>query len=150
MSRKFESVEDDAGKVTRYLRHPNGGGLVGPGADVAESARIGSMTYVEPGAHIGPGSRVGHGSWIDREARVGDRTVIGDGVYVGHGTVIGNRVHIGSHSRIGAGALIGHGSHVHADTTVPERGRVTAETSRRRHDAAVNRPLRKPHRRLAA
>ncbi|WP_457965107.1 transferase [Arthrobacter sp. D1-29] len=150
MSRKFESVEDDAGKVTRYLRHPNGGGFVGPGADVAESARIGSMTYVEPGAQVGPGARVGRGSWIDREAKVGDRTVIGDGVYVGHGSVIGSRVHIGSHSRIGAGALIGHGSHVHADTTVPERGRVVAEASRRRRGPAGKRPPRRPDHGLAA
>ena len=150
MNRKFESVEDDAGKVTRYLRHSNGGGLVAPGAYVAENARVGSMTYVEPGAYIGSGSRVGHGSWIDREARVGDRTVIGDGVYVGHGTVIGNRVHIGSHSRIGAGALIGHGTRLHADTTVPESGRVTSDSKRRRRVTAEKHPPRRPQHGLAA
>jgi hypothetical protein len=27
MNAKFVSVEDDAGKVTRYARHANGGGL---------------------------------------------------------------------------------------------------------------------------
>jgi hypothetical protein len=56
MNAKFVSVEDDAGKVTRYARHANGGGLVAPGAVVADSARIGPMTYVEHGAQIGSGS----------------------------------------------------------------------------------------------
>ena len=83
MSAKFESVEDDAGKVTRYVRHANGGGFVSPGAIVAESARIGPMTYVEHGAVIGANCRIGHGSWVDREAKIGTRTVIGDGVRIG-------------------------------------------------------------------
>ncbi|TAP41167.1 DapH/DapD/GlmU-related protein [Arthrobacter sp. S39] len=139
MSTKFESVEDDAGRVIRYRRHPNGGGFVGPGAYVAESARLGSMTYVEPGARIGSGSRVGHGSWIDRLAQVGERTVIGDGVRVGHGTVIGNRVHIGSHSRIGSGAVIEHGTSVNADSTVPDGGHVAAEPRRRSRAAPAKR-----------
>ena len=44
MNAKFVSVEDDAGKVTRYVRHANGGGLVAPGASVPETTRIGPMT----------------------------------------------------------------------------------------------------------
>jgi UDP-3-O-[3-hydroxymyristoyl] glucosamine N-acyltransferase len=124
MNAKFVSVEDDAGKVTRYVRHPNGGGLIAPGAAAAESARIGAMTYVESGARIGPGCRIGHGSWIDRDATVGERTVIGDGVRIGRGTVVGSRVRIGSHSRIGSSVLIEHGAHVDADATVPDGGQV--------------------------
>ncbi|MGX9899444.1 hypothetical protein ACW0JT_05275 [Arthrobacter sp. SA17] len=83
MSKKIESVEDDAGKVTRYRRHPNGGGLIGPGAEVEESSFIGSTTYIEAGACVGSGCRIGDGSWIDRRARIGDLALIGDGVYVG-------------------------------------------------------------------
>ena len=124
MNAKYVSVEDDAGKVTRYVRHANGGGLTAPGASVAESARIGPMTYVEYGARIGSGCRIGHGSWIDRGATIGDRAVIGDGVRIGRGTVIGNRVHIGSHSRIGSGVLIEHGVHLDADCAVPDGGHV--------------------------
>ena len=124
MNAKYVSVEDDAGKVTRYVRHANGGGLIAPGASAAESARIGPMTYVEYGARIGAGCRIGHGSWIDRDATIGDRAVIGDGVRIGRGTVIGNRVHIGSHSRIGSSVLIEHGVHLHADSAVPDGGHV--------------------------
>lgn len=124
MNAKFVSVEDDAGKVTRYVRHANGGGFIAPGAVVAESARIGAMTYVESGARIGPGCRIGHGSWIDRDATVGERTVIGDGVRIGRGTVVGSRVRIGSHSRIGSSALIEQAARVEADTTVPNGGQV--------------------------
>ena len=71
MTRQVESVEDDAGAVVYYHRHENGGGLVGRGAVVADSARLGPMTYVEPHARIGACTRVGHGSWIDRQVQVG-------------------------------------------------------------------------------
>ncbi len=150
MSTKFESVEDDAGRVTRYRRHPNGGGYVGPGAEVADTARIGAMAYVEPGATVGSGARVGEGSWIDRRAKVGARTVIGDAVHVGHDTVIGNRVHIGSHSRIGMGAVIGHGIHLPADSRVPDGGRVPAEPRHRQRGASGKRPSQRRQHRLAA
>ncbi|HET7138696.1 MAG TPA: transferase [Arthrobacter sp.] len=151
MSRQFESVEDDAGGVVRYRRHANGGGFVGRGAVVPESARLGSMTYVEPEARIGAGARIGRGSWIDRRAQVGERTVIGDGVRVGHGAVIGNRVHIGSHSRIGAGAVIGHGASLAADSTVPDGVRVAAQP--RRSGMVPDRSrqrTRKPQQKVAA
>ena len=84
MTRQVESFEDDSGGVVYYHRHQNGGGYVGRGAVVADSARLGLMTYVEPRARIGAGVRVGHGSWIDRQAQVGERTIIGDAVRVGH------------------------------------------------------------------
>ena len=120
MTRKIETVEDDAGKVTTYRRHPNGGGLLGPGAHADETSFIAASTYVEAGARLGSGCRVGRGSWIDRHAVVGDHVFIGDDVYVGRGTAVGDRVHIGSHSRIGAGALIGFGIRLHGDSAVPD------------------------------
>jgi UDP-3-O-[3-hydroxymyristoyl] glucosamine N-acyltransferase len=150
MNAKFVSVEDDAGKVTRYARHANGGGLIAPGATVAGSASIGPMTYVEYGARIGSGCRIGHGSWIDRDATIGDRTVIGDGVRIGRGTVVGSRVHIGSHSRIGSGVLIEHGVHLHADTTVPDGGHVPLSARTNAPDQAKHRPHRKSKGRMAA
>lgn len=139
MSRKIEAVEDDAGKVTRYRRHPNGGGLVGPGAEVQETSFVGSTTYVEAGACVGSGCRIGHGSWIDRRAKIGDRTFIGDGVYVGPETVLGNRVRVGSHSRIGAGAKIGHGATLDGDTRVPDGG-VVSVAARPSRKGATRRP----------
>jgi UDP-3-O-[3-hydroxymyristoyl] glucosamine N-acyltransferase len=128
MSRKIETVEDDAGKVISYHRHPNGGGLIGRGAEVDESSFISSTAYVEAGAEVGQGCRIGGGSWIDRRARIGQRVVIGDAVYVGPGAVIGNRVRVGSHSRIGAGAVIGHGVRLHGDSTVAQGSRVGTRT----------------------
>lgn len=152
MTAKFVSVEDDAGRVTRYARHANGHGLIAPGATVAESARVGPMTYVEHGAHIGAGCRIGHGSWIDKDAVIGERAVIGDGVRIGRGTVIGKRVSIGSHSRIGSGVLIEHGVHLEADTAVADGGRVTlasrAAVGAHRH--GKDRGLRKNQGKIAA
>jgi UDP-3-O-[3-hydroxymyristoyl] glucosamine N-acyltransferase len=150
MNAKFVSVEDDAGKVTRYARHPNGGGLVAPGAKVAESSHIGPMTYVEYGARVGSGCRIGHGSWIDRDATIGDRAVIGDGVRIGRGTVIGNRVHIGSHSRIGSSVLIEPGVHLHADSAVPDGGQVPLASKASLSDRAKHRTHRKGRGRMAA
>lgn len=150
MSRKIESVEDDAGKVTRYRRHPNGGGLVGPGAEVEDTSFIGSTTYVEAGACVGSGCRIGHGSWIDRRAKIGDRTFIGDGVYVGPETVLGSKVHIGSHSRIGAGARIGHGAKLDADTRVPDGGVVSTVAKQSRKVATRRPPTRGKQSRIAA
>ena len=66
MNRKIETVENDAGKVITYHRHPNGGGLVGRGADVDHTSFIGPTTYVEASATVGPHCRVGRGSWIDQ------------------------------------------------------------------------------------
>jgi UDP-3-O-[3-hydroxymyristoyl] glucosamine N-acyltransferase len=128
MSRKIETVEDDAGKVITYHRHPNGGGLIGRGAEVHETSFISPTAYVEAGARVESGCRVGGGSWIDRQARIGHRVVIGDAVYVGPGAVLGNRVHIGSHSRIGAGAVIAHGVRLHGDSTVAQGSHVAART----------------------
>lgn len=150
MNAKFVSVEDDAGKVTRYARHGNGGGLIAPGATAAESSHIGPMTYVEYGARIGSGCRIGHGSWIDRDATIGDRAVIGDGVRIGRGAVIGNRVHIGSHSRIGSSVLIEHGVHLHADSRVPDGGQVLLGSKAGASDQAKNRGHRKNRGRMAA
>lgn len=131
MRRNVEVVEDDAGKATRYHRHPNGGGLLGPGVHVEEDSYIGATTYVEAGARVGSGCRIGHGGWIDRQALVGDHVVIGDDVYVGRGSVVGDRVRIGSHSRIGAGARIGHGARLHGDSIVSANTRIAgARTSR--------------------
>jgi UDP-3-O-[3-hydroxymyristoyl] glucosamine N-acyltransferase len=150
MNAKFESVEDDAGKVTRYVRRANGGGLVAPGATVADSTRIGSMTYVENGARIGHGCRIGHGSWIDRDATIGDRTVIGDGVRIGRGTVIGNRVHIGSHSRIGSSVLIEHGVHLEADAMVADGEQVLVDARTPAAARARHRQHRRSKGRIAA
>ena len=150
MNAKYVSVEDDAGKVTRYVRHANGGGLAAPGAFVADTARIGPMTYVEQGARIGPGCRIGHGSWIDRDATIGDRAVIGDGVRIGRGTVIGSRVHIGSHSRIGSSVLIEHGVHLHADSVVPDGSHVPPSPGVQVAPQVKNRPHRKSWGRMAA
>src|SRR5665647_2899802 len=58
--------EDDNGRVVRYVRHANGGGLVSPLARVHEAAMVASTAYVEAGAQVGDRSRIGAGSWLDR------------------------------------------------------------------------------------
>lgn len=148
-NRNIETVEDDAGMTTTYHRHPNGGGLLGPGARVEADSFIGATTYVEAGARVGSGCRIGRGSWIDRRATVGDHAFIGDDVYVGRGTVLGSRVRVGSHSRIGAGALIGHGVRLNGDTLVPEGARIP-DAGSSRGSSPHTRKTRGPDSRMAA
>ena len=149
MTKKIETVEDDAGKATTYHRHLNGSGLLGPGATAADDSFIAASTYVEAGARIGSGCRIGRGSWIDRHAVLGDHVVIGDDVYVGRGTVIGNKAHIGSHSRIGSGAYIGYGARLHGDSMVPDGAHV-ADARPSRITTAPGRKTHGPDPRLAA
>ncbi|RNL51923.1 DapH/DapD/GlmU-related protein [Arthrobacter oryzae] len=149
MTKKIETVEDDAGKATTYHRHPNGGGLLGPGVQAAEDAFIAASTYVEAGARIGSGCRIGRGSWIDCQAVVGDHVFIGDDVYVGRGTVLGARAHVGSHSRIGAGTLIGFGTRLHGDSIVPD-GAHLADARPARIAAVRPRKTHGPDARIAA
>ena len=66
MTKKIETVEDDAGKATIYHRHPNGGGLLGPGAQAAEDSFIAASTYVEAGAAVTEDSK----GAITREFRI--------------------------------------------------------------------------------
>lgn len=97
MQKNIERVEDDFGRVTTYRRHPNGGGLLGPGARAEEDTFIGATTYVEAGVRVGHKSRIGRGGWIDRGAVVGDHVLIGDNVYLGQASVVGDRVRLGHH-----------------------------------------------------
>jgi UDP-3-O-[3-hydroxymyristoyl] glucosamine N-acyltransferase len=82
MTNTIETVEDDAGNVHTYRRHPNGGGLIGRGAKASQTAFIRSTAYVESGPDVGCGCRIGAGSWVDRKVRIGDYTVIGATVYI--------------------------------------------------------------------
>lgn len=149
MRRNIERVEDDSGMATTYHRHPNGGGLLGPGARADMDTYIDATTYVEAGASVGSGCRIGRGGWIDRQAVVGDEVFIGDDVYVGRGTILGNRVHIGSHSRIGAGARIGHGAWLHGDTILPDGTRI-AGARRSRSALTRTQDAQGPDSRMAA
>lgn len=77
MTRNVETVENDADRTATYHRHPNGSGLIGPGAQAEVDSFISATTYVEAGARIGSGCRIGRGGWIDHQAIVGDHGVVG-------------------------------------------------------------------------
>jgi UDP-3-O-[3-hydroxymyristoyl] glucosamine N-acyltransferase len=151
MRRNIEVVEDDAGRITAYHRHPNGGGLLGPRVLAEESSYIGATTYVEAAARIGAGCRIGRGGWIDGHAVVGDHVVIGDDVYVGRGAAVGSRARIGSHSRIGAGARIGHGVRLHGDSVVPAGAHIPGPgTAHRQGSVREGKGHHRPDPRMAA
>src|ERR1035437_899394 len=98
--------EDDNGRVVRYVRHANGGGLVSPGARVASTA------YVEAGAQVGDRSRIGAGSWLDLDVIVGEDVVVAGNVHLGPRTRWEDGTWIGTGARGGADAVIGRGARV--------------------------------------
>lgn len=104
--------ENDDGRVVRYVRHPNGGGLVSPDAQVHDSVVVASTAYVEAGARVGERSRIGAGSWLDHD------------VVVGTGVVVAGKVHLGPRTRVEDESWIGTGARVGADVTVARGARV--------------------------
>src|SRR5665647_2933543 len=103
--------EDDNGRVVRYVRHANGGGLVSPRARVHEGAMVASTAYVEAGAQVGDRSRIGAGSWLDLDVVVGNvhlgpRTRAEDGTWIGTGARVGSDVVIARGARVAPDAVV--------------------------------------------
>lgn len=113
--------ERDDGTVVRYVRHPNGGGLVSPRAEVAEDAAVASTAYVEEGATVGARTRIGDWSWVDHGAQVGADVVVERHVHLAPGARVGSGARIGAYARVGAGARIGRGVRVDQDEVIPDR-----------------------------
>lgn len=110
--------EDANGQVVRYVRHPNGGGLVSPRAWVHEAAVVASTAYVEAGAQVGDGSRIGAGSWVDHDVVVGKGVVVAGNVHLGPRTRAGDGTWIGTGARVGSDVVIGRGARVARDAVV--------------------------------
>ena len=110
--------EDDNGRVERYVRHVNGGGLVSPRARVHEGAMVASTAYVEAGAHVGDRSRIGAGSWLDLDVIVGQDVVVAGNVHLGPRTRVEDGTWIGTGARVGSDVVIGRGARVAPDAVV--------------------------------
>ncbi|MEO6142838.1 MAG: transferase [Dermatophilaceae bacterium] len=112
--------EDDNGKVVRYVRHANGGGLVSPHARVHEAAMVASTAYVEAGARVGDRSRIGAGSWLDYDVIVGEDVVVAGNVHLGQRTRAEDGTWIGTGARVGSDVVIRRGARVEPDAVVPD------------------------------
>lgn len=100
-----------------------------PAASIAESAEIGSGTFLASGAIVGPLARIGrsvivnHGAVVDHECTVGDFSHIAPGVTLGGDVHVGNCVLVGAGAsvlpgkRICDGAVVGAGAVVVSDIT---------------------------------
>ncbi len=112
--------EDDNGKVVRYVRHANGGGLVSPQARVHEAAMVASTAYVEAGAQVGERTRIGAGSWLDHDVIVGANVVVASNVHLGQRTRAEDGTWVGTGARVGADVVIRRGARVEPDAVVPD------------------------------
>ena len=112
--------EDDNGKVVRYVRHANGGGLVSPRARVHEAAMVASTAYVEAGVQVGDRSRIGAGSWLDHDVIVGKDVVVAGNVHLGPRTRAKDGTWIGTGARVGSDVVIEGGARVAPDAVVQD------------------------------
>lgn len=120
---------------------------IGPGAWVAEGARLGDGVRVEPGAVIHDGVRVAEGCLIEAGAVLGKRprlrpgsraasaaepeplvleegvtvccaAVVYAGAHVGAGAILGDQCQVRERSSVGRGTVVGRGSCVDFDARV--------------------------------
>ncbi|KSW14022.1 transferase [Cellulomonas sp. B6] len=104
--KRYEELETEDGKVVRYQRHENGGGLVAKGARVHESAFVADSAWVDPGAVVEAGASVGRFCWIEPGAVVSERARLGSHVHVGRDAVVGRGARLGARVDVGAGAQL--------------------------------------------
>lgn len=112
MRRRYEELETEDGKVVRYQRHENGGGLVAKGAQVDPTAYLADSAWVDPGAVVEAGASVGKFCWVEpgavvqARARLGSHVHVGREAVVGRGARLGTRVEVGAHARLDAGLVV--------------------------------------------
>lgn len=98
--------------------------LIDPAAIVAETAKIGSGTYIAPGTVIAPMASVGRHVLINSNAGVGHHAKIGDfaqlcpGVRANGGCSIDTLAFLGSNAVVHPGITIGEGASVGAGSFV--------------------------------
>ena len=74
--------------------------LIGDGARVSASAKVGLMTYIGPNVVIAPNAKIGNFCWIGEGSAIGSATVIGNNVTIGDGVVIGPSTNVGKFNEI--------------------------------------------------
>ncbi len=110
--KRYEELETEDGKVVRYQRHENGGGLVAKGAKVDPTAYVADSAWVDPGAVVEAGASVGRYVWIEPGAVVQERARLGSHVHVGRDAVVGSgcrlgvRVDVGAHAQLDARLVV--------------------------------------------
>ncbi|MCK4887168.1 MAG: UDP-3-O-(3-hydroxymyristoyl)glucosamine N-acyltransferase, partial [Planctomycetes bacterium] len=81
---------------------------ISPGAEIADSAKIGNDVYIGPGVVIADGAEIGDNVVLKAGCKIGENSKIGNGsrmdynVVVYHNCSIGNNVIIQANSTIGA------------------------------------------------
>lgn len=124
--KRYEELETEDGKVVRYQRHENGGGLVAKGAQVDPTAFVADSAWVDPGAVVEAGASVGKFCWVEPGAVVQERARLGSHVHVGREAVVGRgarlgaRVDVGAHATLDPGVVVEREAKV-ADGTHAER-----------------------------
>ncbi|SFK18934.1 transferase hexapeptide (six repeat-containing protein) [Cellulomonas sp. KH9] len=110
--KRYEELETEDGKVVRYQRHENGGGLVAKGAKVDPTAYVADSAWIDPGAVVEAGASVGKFVWVEPGAVVQERARLGSHVHVGREAVVGRgcrlglRVDVGAQARLDAGLVV--------------------------------------------
>jgi mannose-1-phosphate guanylyltransferase len=97
---------------------------VGPGAMVAEGARLGSLAVLGAGSHLEGGSIV-ENAVVGARTRVGRDvsvvgSIVGDDVEVGTGCELHNLAVVGPGASVGSGNVLDHGLRIGAGQRIPD------------------------------
>ena len=124
MKRRYEELETEDGKVVRYQRHENGGGLVAKSAQVDATAYVADSAWVDPNAVVEAGASVGKFCWVEPGAVVHARARLGSHVHIGREAVVGRGARLGVRVDVGAKARLDAGLVVEPEAKIPEGAHV--------------------------
>jgi len=122
--KRYEELETEDGKVVRYQRHENGGGLVARGAKVDATAYVADSAWVDPGGVVEAGASVGKFCWVEPGAVVQERARLGSHVHVGRDAVVGRGARLGTRVDVGADARLDAGLVVEPEARIAEGAHV--------------------------
>jgi len=103
----------------------NDGTILVDGITTGESAMIGHLVMVAPGAKIGSKSEIGVGTAVGIRNRIGIGTIIKPTCALNHGVVIGDNCDIGPHSYLGLKTIIGNNVVIPAGSNIPNGSTIT-------------------------
>lgn len=104
--------------------HPNGGGFVGAGAKVAESAYVGPEARVLDGAQVSGNARIEGHAVVMHGAKVRDEAVVGGYARVTQEAVVSGRAKVSGFARVGERATLTDDARLTDYVTVDGDGRI--------------------------
>lgn len=103
--------------------------LIGAGALVSSSAKLGENCWIGTGAIIGTACRIGFNTVIGAGANIGHGSHIGNSASLAAGIVIGRGARIASHATLGVGVIIADAVEIGKFSVIDKPGSINANVA---------------------